>query len=119
MRKIPILFLGLFLAFSSVAALAEITQPQLPVGLDKFVLADQLVFDCGVWDLLKYESENTLWITGVLNSNKNTNPLVLRKKTPNSDEIWVDHNMDGQFDEYFSTKEGLYKKYPTPCDAVK
>lgn len=110
------------IAFMSAGmALAEVKQPQLPVGLDNFVLVADEQWECGLAEKYEYITRNADWVAIFLDHSKFTNPLVVVKYNAEDDsmEVWIDNNRDGVFDEHYTDEEAIYQKYPEACDAVK
>lgn len=121
MKGVFALVLGAFLMLSPLVVLAEVDQPQLPVGLEKWrpALATEML-PCGVLEGTVYiESEKVIWAAFFLNRSEHGRPFVIAKLRDNSEEFWVDKNRDGVFEEYYSDEKVFDQKYSDFCDVVK
>lgn len=107
-------------ALIGVGFAAEIKPPRPPVSLDQFELFQKAEVPCGILTIFGHEeNQSSVWVAYFINRETNPNPQLLAKLTTTNAEVWLDLNMDGEFDEYLTDLNMLESKYPSPCDAVK
>lgn len=122
MKKILIaVLLGTLALPISVRATAE--QPQNVPATEKFELQSVIPLPCGKLRLFVHWATDTeVWSKRFMGNPEH--PLILRhmllskNDTIEKDEIWLDRNEDGIFDEKYINFDELKEKYPSPCDAV-
>lgn len=120
MKKIVVLFLVVMLPISVRAALE---QPKNVPEAEKFELQSVILLPCGELRLFVHWATDTeVWSKRFVGNS--IHPLVLRHAllsengAVEKDEIWIDKNRNGVFDEEYANFDELAEKYPTPCDAV-
>lgn len=123
MKRRFLVLVVLAVVSAGVVFAAEISQPQLPVGFDKFELEGVFKLPCGDVNMLNYmENENTTWVVLFVNRSEFPNPAVLLKLAVNATtanwESWLDRNRDGEFDEYYPDGFKAEKKYQTICGVI-
>lgn len=120
MRKILLLAICLILLGSCGKSENALKGPEGMPSLDKFVLTAAGDMGCGEVRQFEFVSENEHWIKYFLGTSENPLMAGVSRQIDGKiiEDAWLDKNMDGDFDERFSSFAAIGEKYPSPCDAV-